>query len=65
MPERQRYTLMFKNEVTNTIINDMIPYLTGEQLEKLKMSIVRNLYQYNIIKAVTDLTTNVDDVVVN
>lgn len=52
---------MFKNEVTNTIINDMIPYLTGEQLEKLKMSIVRNLYQYDIIKAVTDLTTNVDD----
>ncbi len=47
---------MTKQDLTNNIINEMIPYLNGDQLEKLKITMIKNMYDLEVVKLSTEVT---------
>lgn len=52
---------MLKSDVQNAILNDMTPYLTENQLERLKSSLIMNMHGMDIVQEETSLSTVTDD----
>ena len=52
---------MTVQELSNNIINSMIPYLNPNQVNLLSATLTKELYDYDIIKKNTEIVSNYDD----
>lgn len=52
---------MTTQELSNSIINSMIPYLNPNQVNLLSATLTKELYDYDIVKKTTDISVYKDD----